>query len=71
MLPIGNVNNVMSIPDIETIKTLAREEVSNMYALIMPSSMQNDKIVGELVRYLNHDDSRGHELFITKNELNF
>ncbi|MEX6690090.1 hypothetical protein QTN47_21455 [Danxiaibacter flavus] len=39
------------------------------FAVIRPSSFDNPKILGELIRYKDITDTIGHELWITKNEL--
>jgi len=40
------------------------------FAVIKPSMFDNSKILGDLIRYKNLADTTGHELWITKNELN-
>jgi hypothetical protein len=50
---------------------LSRNESSYYeYAIIKHSKYQNEKIIGDLIRYKNHNDTSGHVLFITKNTLN-
>ena len=39
------------------------------FAVIKPSMFDNSKILGDLIRYKNSTDTVGHELWITKNEL--
>ena len=39
------------------------------FAVIQPSDFQNEKIIGELKRFMNYNDKFPHDLFITKNEL--
>ncbi len=46
-----------------------REGTYYSYAVIKPDSFQNEKISGELILYKDMNDSIGHELFITKNDL--
>ncbi|MDI3319267.1 hypothetical protein [Pinibacter soli] len=40
------------------------------FAVIKPSKFDNSKILGDLIRYKDLTDTVGHELWITKNELN-
>lgn len=39
------------------------------FAVIKPSKFDNNKILGDLIRYKNINDTVGHELWITKNDL--
>jgi hypothetical protein len=39
------------------------------FAVIKQSDFQNKKIIGELKRFMNYNDTLPHDLFITKNEL--
>ena len=39
------------------------------FAIIKPTRFENPKILGDLIRYNDVADTVGHELFITKNEL--
>ncbi len=39
------------------------------FAVIKPTKSNNSKILGDLIRYKNISDTVGHELWITKNEL--
>lgn len=40
------------------------------FAVVKPSKFDNSKILGDLIRYKDLTDTVGHELWITKNELN-
>lgn len=40
------------------------------FAVIKPSKSNNSKFIGYLIRYKNLTDTTGHELWITKNDLN-
>ena len=40
------------------------------FAVIKQSAFENKKIIGELKRFMNYNDTLPHELWITKNELN-
>ena len=39
------------------------------FAIIKKSDSQNKKTLGDLIRYKNHSDTTGHELWIIKNDL--
>jgi hypothetical protein len=45
------------------------ENVFYKFAVIKPSRFDNSKILGYLIRYKSLSDTVGHELWITKNEL--
>lgn len=38
------------------------------FAVITPSDLQNEIIIGELKRFMNYNDTLPHDLFITKNQ---
>jgi hypothetical protein len=40
------------------------------FAVVKPSKFDNSKIIGDLIRYKDFTDTTGHELWITKNDLN-
>ena len=40
------------------------------FAVVKPSKFDNSKIIGDLIRYKDLTDTTGHELWITKNDLN-
>ncbi len=40
------------------------------FAVVKPSKFDNSKIIGDLIRYKDFTDTTGHELWITKNDMN-
>ena len=45
------------------------EKTYYQFAVIKQSDFQNEKIIGELKRFMNYSDTLPHDLWITKNEL--
>ena len=54
----------------ETVSVGRHENEFYKFAVVKPSKFENSKIIGDLIRYKNLTDTTGHELWITKNELN-
>ena len=54
----------------ETVSVGRHENEFYKFAVVKPSKFENSKIIGDLIRYKNLTDITGHELWITKNELN-
>jgi hypothetical protein len=53
----------------ENIEFGRHEDDFYKFAIMKPSKFESSKILGDLIRYKDLNDTTGHELWITKNEL--